>query len=290
MWITRFRKQEPLRRPWDKTLMKRHCIAVALLTIATTLGATELDTRYLQGLGDIRYHEVAAEAVGRSYHVYVRLPEGYSDGDDDYPTLYLLDGGALLPLFASYYRALNFSEEVPDSIIVGISYGSDSFETGNYRSTDYTAPSPEREYYGGAARFQRFLADELMPMIQSAYRSNPERRIVFGQSIGGQFVIFTAMTRPDLFWGHIASNPALHRNVEYFLEPLAGNSRPGTSKLVVAAGTNDDARFVRPRMRWVEHWREHELPLQWTLIELEGHSHMSAPPASFRQGMRWLFR
>jgi predicted alpha/beta superfamily hydrolase len=38
------------------------------------------------------------------------------------------------------------------------------------------------------------------------------------QGLGGQFVLYTALTRPDLFWGHIASNPALHRNLPFYPE------------------------------------------------------------------------
>ena len=31
------------------------------------------------------------------------------------------------------------------------------------------------------------------------------------------------------------------------------------------------------------------LVLAGAAMDLEGHSHMSAPPAAFREGMRWLF-
>ena len=81
-----------------------------------------------------------------------------------------MDGGALFPLFSAYYRYLNFGEEVPDLIIVGISYGSDTLEGGNFRSTDYTAPSEERDYWGGASKYQSFLSDELFSLIEENYR------------------------------------------------------------------------------------------------------------------------
>ena len=109
-----------------------------------------------------------------------------------------------------------------------------------------------------------------------------------GQSLGGQFVLYTAQTRPDLFWGHIASNPALHRNLDFFL-----TTRPASasqSKLFVASATGDSPQFREPALRWIEHWsRDDALPWQLQVVHLEGHSHMSAPPASFRQGLHWLF-
>lgn len=245
----------------------------------------------MQGIGDSHYHHVASEIVGRGYHVYVMLPEGYSESAQDlYPTIYLLDGGALFPLLVAYYRYLNFGEEIPDSIIVGISYGGDSLEDGNYRSTDYTAPSKERDYWGGAARFQDFLSNELLTFIEENYRSNPDRRIIFGQSIGGQFVLYTALTQPDLFWGHIASNPALHRNLPFFLEQHGRASTNGRSKLFVGSGTLDDPQFHEPAQAWIEHWSgANDTPWKLKTMDLEGETHMSAPPVSFRQGMRWLF-
>jgi hypothetical protein len=251
-----------------------------------------VDVQFMQGLGDTRYHHIESAAVGRGYHVYVMLPDGYDPtAGDTYPTIYVLDGGALFPLFAAYYRYLNFGEEIPDSIIVGISYGSDTFEGGNFRSTDYTAPSDERDYWGGAKKFQSFLSDELMPMIEGNYQSRTDRRVIFGQSIGGQFVLYTALTKPNLFWGHVASNPALHRNLPFYLEKHA-DAEPGHEqpRLFVADGTLNDAEYREPSLRWIDFWSERDdKPWQLKTVDLEGHSHMSAPPASFRQGMGWLF-
>ena len=134
-------------------------VSVFLMTVST--GSLAMDTRFLQGLGDAHYTRIESEILARHFHVFVMLPDGYEQSpEEDYPTIYLLDGGALFPLLSAYYRYLNFGEEIPDAIVVGISYGSDSFEEGNYRSTDYTAKSPERDYWGGADKFQSFLSDE----------------------------------------------------------------------------------------------------------------------------------
>ena len=271
--------------------MKKTTLNVLLLLLASSTVNAAVDMQFLQGLGDTRYHDVASDGVERSYHVYVMLPDGYDQSSDKkYPTIYVLDGGALFPLLTSYYRYLNFGEEIPDAIIVGISYGSATFEGGNYRSTDYTAPSPERNYWGGAAKFQHFLGDELLPFIENTYNSRPDRRAIFGQSISGQFVLYTALTKPNLFWGHVASNPALHRNLEFFLQEHAEPSpASGQSRLFVASATLDDPQFRKPALKWIEHWSGREGPWQLKTENLEGHSHMSAPPTSFRRGMRWLF-
>lgn len=263
-----------------------------LLLLTAYSSMTSADTAYLQGLGDPRYHFVESASVGRGFHVYVMVPSDYDEmSAEKYPTIYLLDGGGLFPMMTAYYRYLNFGEEIPDAIIVGISYGGDTVEEGNFRSTDYTAPSSERDHWGGAEKFQKFLSDELMPVIEADYRSDPDRRIIFGQSIGGQFVLFTALTKPGLFWGHIASNPALHRNLPFFMEAHHVADPDGNeSRLFVADGTRDDAQFREPALQWIKHWSAAvNKPWRLKTVDLDGHSHMSAPPASFRQGMIWLF-
>jgi predicted alpha/beta superfamily hydrolase len=271
--------------------MKLYPIYLALCLLYSPFVSASVDSTFMQGLGDSRYTKIESISVGRSYHLYIKLPDGYEESSEKYPTIYLLDGGALFPMLSAYHRYLNFGGEVPDAIIVGISYGTVDPKNGNFRGTDYTAKSKEREYYGGAAKFQQFLVDELIPYIESTYRSRADRRIIFGQSIGGQFVLYTALTDPTLFWGHIASNPALHRNLPFFLQdhaesvPLAKRSR-----LFVANGSMNDARFQVPALEWIDYWvGRGEKPWMLKTMILEGESHMSAPPSSFRQGMHWLF-
>jgi predicted alpha/beta superfamily hydrolase len=243
-------------------------------------------------MGQTEYHRIEPQQLDRVYHVFVRLPESYpTSGETAYPTIYLLDGGITYPLFAAYYRYLTLGEEIPEAILVGISYGTGDWQQGNLRSTDFTAASSESEHYGGAPLFQKFLSDELIPLIEQRYRSKANRRVIFGQSIGGQFVLYTALTKPKLFWGHIASNPALHRNLPFFLQDVEAPSKtPEDPRLFVSSASHDDPRFRVPARRWIDHWSG-RAPLPWALetVTLEGFGHFSAAPAAFRQGVRWLF-
>ena len=254
--------------------------------LAATAETVAIDGIY--GLGDTRYHRIEREG-GKPYHLLVRLPVGYDESDTQYPTIYILDGGALYPMLSAYYNYLRNGEDAPDLMLVGVSYGTNDWQNGNDRNHDYTAPSDEREYYGGAAEFQAFLADDVMPLIEDHYRSHPQRRVIFGQSLGGQFVLYTAQTRPDLFWGHIASNPALHRNLPLFLEMEPGKPE-SPSHLFVASASNDNPIYREPALEWIEHWTNRDsVPWRLEVETLDGHNHFSAPPASFRAGIRWLF-
>src|SRR6056297_2375801 len=175
----------------------------SLMLLLTLLGSENaradewLDRLF--GMGPPDTFTLASETLGRDLHVYVRVPQSYEASDEVWPVIYLLDGGILFPMLVPYHFMLTIDEIAPEAIVVGISYGGLGFANGNLRSTDYTAPSPEVAYFGGASAFQDFLADEVLPRLRREFRIDPERTVLFGQSLGGQFAIHAALTRPELF-------------------------------------------------------------------------------------------
>jgi pimeloyl-ACP methyl ester carboxylesterase len=62
----------------------------------------------------------------------------------------------------------------------------------------------------GAAQFQKYLAEELIPWVEQRYRTVPER-VVFGHSLSASFVVHTLLNRPALFSGYIAVSAPLWR-------------------------------------------------------------------------------
>ncbi len=269
----------------------RQIIIVTLFLLwLPSIYAQEPKFKWLQGLGETRYHRVESRLLEQTYHVFVRLPEENEPGKK-FPAVYLLDGGITFPLLAGYYRYLRLDEEIPAAIIVGISYGTDDWQKGNMRGRDYTAKADDRPHWGGADNFQNVLREEILFLIETNYSADPSRRIIFGQSLGGQFVLYTAQTAPELFLGYIASNPALHRNLDLFLnmKPVAAGAQ-NSPRLFVSSGSEDDPEFREPALKWIQQWRNNE-QLPWALetMTLEGQSHFSAAPEAFRRGMRWIF-
>jgi len=262
-----------------------------LLLYIQSVQAQEVNYSALYGLGDTRYHKLQSELIEQDYHLFVMLPKGYVQ-DKKYPVVYLLDGGAMYPILAAYYRYLRVGKELPELIIAGISYGTSDWQKGNQRARDYTAPSQERSYWGGAAKFVEILNKEIFPLIENKYSVDNEKRIVFGQSLGGQFALYAALKSPDLFYGYIASNPALHRNLDFFLTTeTAKLEKKVLPKLFVSSGSDDEKRFRIPAIKWMQHWREKDnLPWQLKTTTLEGQNHFSAVPQAFRQGLKWIFK
>ena len=236
------------------------------------------------------YFRIESRAVGRLFHIYVRYPAGYADKTKRrYPVVYLLDGDSLFPLLAVSHLFLTNDEQLPEAIIVGIAYG--SFDPAiNRRDVDFAAPAaglaPDK---AGAPAFQRFLKAELLPEVERRYRADAARRILFGQSFGGSFVLYSAFTDPDLFWGRIASNPSFHLGRDVFFGPPRAASRVDLG-LVVASGSRDRPQLRRDALAWFKAWKDRpKAPWRIRTITIEGGTHAADGPRAYRDGLLWLF-
>jgi uncharacterized protein len=256
--------------------------------LALTSAESTIPLNYLPALSG-GYFILESQAVGRPFHVYVRLPEGY-DEEAEYPVVYVLDGDSLFPILAATHLFLTFDEELPETIVVGIAYG--SFDPSiNRRAFDFSAPAadagPEQ---GGAPALQNFLQTELMPEIQRRYRADPTRQILFGQSRGGYMVLYSAFTDPDLFWGRIASNPAFDPGRELFFSPAPQASRNDLG-LVVTSSSRDYPDLREAALDWFDAWKDVE-DRPWNLhtVTIQDGTHGADSANSYRSGMLWLFK
>ncbi|HEX4737180.1 MAG TPA: alpha/beta hydrolase-fold protein [Allosphingosinicella sp.] len=245
---------------------------------------------YLPALrGD--YFRLDSKAVGRAFHIYVRYPEDYGkDPARLYPVVYLLDGDSLFPLLAPEHLFLGYDEHLPEAIIVGIAYG--SFDPAvnrreiDFRWPDATVPAGQ----AGAPAFQRFLETELLPEVERRYRADPRRRILVGQSRGGAFVLYSAFTAPDLFWGRIASNAACAPECAFLYDTPAHATRSDLG-LVVGSGTRDHPGIRAEMLKWFAAWQpRRDTPWALKAITIDGGTHAADIPNVYRAGMLWLFR
>ncbi len=268
--------------------------AAAILLAASASGAPaaaqpSVPLDYLPALQG-GYFPLQSRAAAHLYHIYVRLPEGYqADTRRRYPIVYLLDGDSLFPIIAPTHLFLTIDDKVPEAIVVGISYGSFAKPT-NRRHIDFMPPARGvAPADSGTVQFQRFLETELIPTVEARYRADPARRILFGQSRGGAMVLYSAFTKPDLFWAHVASNPSWEPGREIIDGPAPRVSRRDL-RLVVASGTNEYPDRRKTAVEWTDGWaRRPGSP--WTVkrIDIPGGTHSAYSGDAYRAAIRWLF-
>lgn len=229
--------------------------------------------------------------LGRGFDIYVRLPLDYDPEGPAYPVVYLLDGDSLFPILAANHLFLTYDEGLPEAVVVGIAYG--GFDPSvNRRGLDFQSPDESLPAdQAGAEAFHIFLTDELLPIIEGRFNVDPGRRVLFGQSRGGNLVLYSAVAHPDVFWGRIASNPSLTPGMGSIVGGAASAGRDNL-KVAVTSGERDRADLRPEAAFWVETWAGRdwpERPWQVRLIPIAGGTHAANAPDAYRAGMLWLF-
>lgn len=231
------------------------------------------------------YFPIHSLAAQHTYHVYVRVPEGYYEQPERrYPIVYLLDGDSLFPVIGGNHIFLTIDDKLPEAIVVGISYGSFAKPT-NRRHIDFMPPGPEES---GTARFHQFLEKELLPAVESRYRADPAKRILFGQSRAGALILYSAFKRPDVFWARIASNPSWVPGREIFYGPPSPASRSDLH-LLIAMGTDEYPDRRAAAAEWFGHWHARKAPWTVTRLDIQGGTHSADAANAYRAALRRLF-
>ncbi|HEY9106594.1 MAG TPA: alpha/beta hydrolase-fold protein [Roseateles sp.] len=114
-----------------------------------------------------RNKAIASKVTGITYPYHVYLPEGYATSARRYPVIYATDGQWN---FGSFSRMLDQRRKA--MILIGIEQGGPEPDR---RAIDYTV--------GGAPAYSRFLKEELVPLIEAAYRTTAARTFA-GTSYG----------------------------------------------------------------------------------------------------------
>lgn len=150
-----------------------------------------------------------SQVMGQERNINVYLPAAYErEPSRRWPVLYVIDGGVEQDFMhiAGLASLGGLSGMYPDMIVVGI-------ETVDRRN-ELTTPTENQRYrsefptLGGAERFRRMIAEEVMPFVAANYRGTDER-LVMGESLAGYFIVDTFLNAPSLFTHYFAISPSM---------------------------------------------------------------------------------
>jgi predicted alpha/beta superfamily hydrolase len=147
-----------------------------------------------------------SEVLGEERVVLVRTPPRYARGSERYPVLYLTDGDAHILHTSATVEFLARNGRMPEMIVVGITNTDRTRDLTPTQAFDDAQTNPPRKS-GGADKFLKFIETELVPLVESRYRTQPYR-IFAGHSLGGLFAVHAMLARPDLFNALIADRPS----------------------------------------------------------------------------------
>jgi len=219
----------------------------------------------------------------------ISKPEGYDDGTDRYPVLYLLDGETHFHYTSGMVNFLAKHGRIPEMIVVGITSGSME-----HRTHDLTPPSADEmdnrfaPGNGGAEAFLSFIADELIPFVDKTYRTRPYR-LIAGHSLGGLFAVYALSTRPKLFNAYIAADPSLYWNNEAVVaqaESFLSATKDLQADLYVTTSFGSDEPV--PRLNSALK-KKCPAGFRWNINSMKGEDHLSIPLPTIYRGLETIF-
>jgi uncharacterized protein len=280
----------------------------------------------------VETHLIHSRHVQQTFQVKVMRPSRLKGAKVRYPVVYATDGNfAFDALKGISYSIQRYARDAPSFILVGIGYPSESPLAGQVlRARDMTfqgypqfstkplpvegilvADKQARDYYG-AEDFQRFIENELVPVIDEKYETIPGERTYFGHSLGGSFGLFTLFTKPHLFKRYIISTPALmyhgessagmhYENNDFLLRNARNfiHSRPSLDgvRIYMSVGAEEEFestitefQFTSSLYRLAALLRAAAIPgLELTTEVFPGETHLTVWPIAFIHGIQATF-
>ena len=153
----------------------------------------------------------------------VWLPPSYESSDATYPVIYVLDAPMTFAFAAQGALITIFDEAMPEVLVVGVGEPlTSAYQWGANRARDYAPrPVPDDPASGQAAAFFDALQQEIVPLVDGQYRTDPSDRILWGHSFGGAFAVYALLERGGLFQRVIATSPAAYEQGVQLLDPDA---------------------------------------------------------------------
>ncbi|MEW4923477.1 alpha/beta hydrolase-fold protein [Algibacter sp. 2305UL17-15] len=162
----------------------------------------------------VKYENFQSSKLGEERQIKIQLPRGYSsDEEKRYPVFIVLDGDYLFEAVAGNVDYYAYWEDMPESIVVGINQIDKRYDDCMY-SEQNSLPVET------GASFFEFIGMELVPYIESAYRT-ANFRVAVGHGETANFINYYLLKSNPLFQGYIAVSPELApAMLEYIPESL----------------------------------------------------------------------
>lgn len=269
--------------------------AIAVMLILLTVGI--LDKAFAQSVDyfDAYAANPALRVVLPSEHyaedreLIIQLPQSYFQQENKrYPVIYLLDGERNAESLIFISEQLAARHKMPEVIIVAI-------PAGKTRQLDYT-PNNLQQYssaeLGNADRFTEFLRDELLPHIDSKYRTQPYR-VLSGHSRSGLFAFNDLLNQTGLFQAYLAFSPALWVSDSALVQEAASllqTTNIGETFFYMNAGGDEGANILAAYSK-MEQLVEgsNTTELNWHMAHHPDDSHGTTPIPGHYLGLRRLF-
>jgi predicted alpha/beta superfamily hydrolase len=266
---------------------------IVLFILLTSQATAQVPKLYNHIANDV--HLIHSRVLNQDRQIYINVPKlDSADINKALPVLYLLDGENHFHILSAYVEYLRHWQVIPPMIVVGIvsvDRVKDLTPTNSLIDFDGQVDS-KLKTSGGNEQFLNFIQQELMPYIETNYKTSPFK-IFAGHSFGGLAVINCMLMRPDMFDAYLAISPSLWFGNKYVLR-LTEQKLPGLSmkdqKLFYSVG-NEDGDFRNDVLKFdklLEHNSLKTFEHEYKYYPSE--DHMTEPIPAYYDALRFVYK
>jgi predicted alpha/beta superfamily hydrolase len=234
--------------------------------------------------------------------VYIHCPKlDSSDVNKRFPVLYLMDGDNHFELLSQYVDYLSRPDvaAMPKIIVVGIPNTKRVRDlTPTQSILNYEGVPDTADWYkssGGNDNFLNFIKKELMPFIDSNYKTQ-QYKLFAGHSFGGISSINCFLTHPDMFDAYIAVSPSFWWDNEYLLKLTEQKLKSGSTlnkKIFYCDGNEggSDSFFHKGLLKFDSIIAEKKLVgIDYKYKYYPDEMHMTVPIVAYLDALRFIFK
>jgi predicted alpha/beta superfamily hydrolase len=226
---------------------------------------------------------INSEILKEERKLVIYLPDDYHTSENHYPVLYLLDGGTHFHHATGAVNFLSQYGKIPDMIVVSV--------INVDRNRDFSPVHDESiPTSGGAEKFLGFMSEELIPSLDSDYRTTGFN-VLMGHSFGGTFAVYALLTKPEVFDAYIAISPYLQFADNYLVKESMVSLRPyEKSRKYFYMTVGDEPDYFDPLEAFSSTLEQKTAgTVTFKYVKMPSEDHASVPYISLFKGIRFIF-
>ncbi|RTY88005.1 alpha/beta hydrolase-fold protein [Flavobacterium sp. GT3R68] len=256
---------------------------------------------------------IHSDILNEEREVLIYVPNSSTRNSNDktrYPVLYLLDGYSFFHSVTGMVQYLSAISKMPEMIVVAIVNTDRVRDLTPTHSTSWSNGEQDAAHFknsGGGEKFLSFVEKELIPYIDSHYKTEPYRMFV-GHSLGGLTVVNALIKNPELFNSYVAIDPSIWwdnkslmkqaavvlKQKEYLGKKLffasANTMNKEMDTMRVVKDTANSNLHVRDNLEFRELLKKNKNKLDWKWKYYADDNHLSIPLIAEYDALRYFFK
>ncbi len=246
--------------------------------------------------GSLEQRNLNSKETNSSFSIIIYLPPTYTDTQNKYPLMVVNDASMLMGLAQTTFDCLTLLQEIPEAVVVGISYPPDSnLEIARSRFRDMTPThSAGFDPSGMADSYIAFIRNELLPYINDNYRVDTTDKCFYGHSLGGLLGAHILVEHPDLFNRYIIGSPSLFWDNFVVVKGLSNKGSVSAKSLKAVytyVGGDEGDMMINPLNKFNEFLKiKTGGTIKTNNQVFQGENHLSVIPAAFSTAVKFVYK